>query len=175
MLKPCNLPNYSQEEVNRQNSTSSTLSFLRWGGDESLRDDRKKPLNVSHHNSSLSVSLSLIPALNISFIPAQRPLITENGTGQANAEMHVTHTIWACSFLRTSVPSQKMQSYCVNDRCQAIAEAEHPHSCVSVHFVRNKTQTRSEQSKWDQDQNCVCKTGTEMSVTCGKAAYANDV
>lgn len=35
------LPNYSQE-VNRQNSTSSALSFLRWGGDESLGDDRKK-------------------------------------------------------------------------------------------------------------------------------------
>ena len=32
-------------EVNRQDSTSSALSFLRWVGDESLRDDRKKKAN----------------------------------------------------------------------------------------------------------------------------------
>lgn len=37
----------------------------------------KNTLNVSHHNPSLSVSLSLIPALNISFIRAQRPLKME--------------------------------------------------------------------------------------------------
>ena len=27
--------------------------------------------------------------------------------------------------------------------------------------------------KWDPDQDCERKTGTEMGVTCGKAAYAN--
>lgn len=122
----------------------------------------------------LSPSVCLIPALNIS--QAQSPLIAENWIGQAECRSaRDTHNMGSRLSFCTSMQSQKTHSCCVTDWCQATTEAEHPRSCVSVHFVKNNTQTRAEHSKWDPDQNCVCKTGTEMSVTCGKAAYANDV
>ncbi len=161
LLMPRYLPNYSQVEVNRQNSTSSALSFLRWVEDESLRDDRKKAAEcVAPQFPFLSFSV----ALNVSFIQARSktwvPLVAQNQIGQPNAEMHVTHTMWVHSFLCTSAESQKTQSQSANDLCQAITEAEHPHSCLSVHFVRNQikkqNKTRIEQWKWDPDQNwCV--------------------
>ncbi len=174
------LPNYSLEEVNRQKSTSSALSFLRWVGDESFRDDRKKAAKcVAPHLLSLSLLLSLWRPKRFIYSSSEQnlsPLVAENRTGQPNAEMHVTRTIWVHSFLCTSAQPQKTQPYPANDRCQAITVAEHPHSHLSVHFVRNEIKNKNLAFKMGpRPKLCVWKTGAEMSVTCGKAAYANDV
>lgn len=149
-------PNYSQEEVNRQNSTSPTL-FLPWEEEEmkAVEMTGKRQLNVSHHNSSLPL---WCPKRFIYSSSEQNlsPLITENWIGQPNAEMHVTHTIWVHSFRCTSAQSQKKQSYPANDYSQAITEAEHPHACLSVHFVRNKIKYKNHAFKMGPRQKlCV--------------------
>lgn len=149
------LPNYLQE-INRQNSTSSAPLFLRWVGDESLRDDRKKAAKcVVPKLPSLSCFLCRLKRfIYSSSEQKQHPLVAENQIGQPNAEMHETHTIWVHSFLCTSAQSQKTQSYPANDLRQIITDAEHPYLCLSVHFVRNSKIKK--ELKWDPDQNwCV--------------------
>lgn len=143
---PHYLPNYSQEEVKRQNSTSSALSFLRWGGDESLRDGRKKAAKCV----APQLSVSLWRPKHFIYSSSEQnlsPLVIENQIEQPNAGMHATHTIWVHSFPCTSAQSQKTQSYPINDYCQGITEAEHPHSCFSVYFVRNRIKDKNQAFK----------------------------
>lgn len=133
------LPNYSQE-VNRHNFTSSALSFLRWGGDESLRDGRKKAAKC------VAPQLSLLRPKHFLYLSSEHkpsPLFIENWIGQPNGEMHVTHTIWVHSFLCTSAQSQKTESYPINDYCQGITKAEHSHSWFWVHFFKNKIKNKN--------------------------------
>lgn len=88
-----------------------------WDGEEmkALQMTGKRQLNVSRHNSSpfLALSLSLWRPKRFIYSSSEQnlsPLVTENWIGQPNAEMHVAHTIWVHSFLCTPAQSPKTQS-----------------------------------------------------------------
>lgn len=148
LLMLFNLPNNSQ--VNRQNSTSSLLSFLRRKNDREMFPlilYRSKHLIYSSTEHNLSL------------------LLIENETGRPDAETHMTHTQYRFpAFFCTVKPS--LVSSCYRGRTFTL---------FSVHFLKKNTTNRIEYLTWTLTKNHPCKTGPEMRVTCGKAAHAKGV
>lgn len=147
-LMSCSLPNYLQEEVNRQNSTSSAPFFQRWVGDESLRDNKKKAAKCVVPQLSLSLSL------NVSFIQTQSrsciPLL-QRIKQDSQMQRRTRHT--QCRFPALFAPqhSLKRQSYPANDH--------YIHICVSVSILYGRGREKNNRNgawKWDPGQKwCV--------------------
>lgn len=195
---PTHSPNCSQGEVNRQSSTSSAPSFLRWVGDESRTDDKKKAAKcvAAPQLLSLAFFLSVAP-LNVSFIQNQSKNLRPPPLPPATPCCRKSNRTARC---RSACGTHNMGSQFASHLGAVSNKRDHrtplmtwakpsqrrnnPHSWHSVHFVRkqvkrNKINKENKRSKWARDHKewRVCKTGGQkLSVACGKkAAYANYV
>lgn len=123
---------------------------------------------MSRHNSSLWLPKRFIYSSSEQNL-SPRCYRKSNRTAKCR-NMHVTHTIWVHSFPCTPVPSQKAQSYPAGDYVVPSHYRSRSSTFLSqCPFVRHKqtnkkNKTRIEHSKWDPDQDCVCKTGTVLHV-----------